>query len=91
MRPRITPSTIAGKRAGDEADRTRARLIATWRKISPLCTIGMAVWNTTSGGGIRNGLKTKVDRNCQIANAIDDRGGCKRIGRLAARDMVQLL
>ena len=44
-------------------------LIATCRKISPFSIIGTMVLNTTSGGGIRNGLNTTVDRNCQAANA----------------------
>jgi hypothetical protein len=43
--------------------------MATCLKISPFSTIGTMVLNTTSGGGIRNGLNTTVDRNCHTTNA----------------------
>jgi len=45
-------------------------LIETSARISPLASIGIAVRNTSRGGGIRNGLKRTVERNCQVRNAI---------------------
>ena len=69
IRPRITPSTIAAAQPVTKPTPTRARLIATCRKISPLRAIGSMVSNTTSGGGIRKGLNTTVERNCHSAKA----------------------
>ncbi len=45
-------------------------LMATSEAISPLASIGSAVRNTSSGGGMRNGLNNTVERNCQTQTAI---------------------
>src|SRR6266849_139085 len=72
IRPSRTPRTIPESEPEMKPTSTRTMLIDTSAKISPLMSIGMAVRMTSSGGGIRNGLKMKVDSSCQIKQAISN-------------------
>ena len=62
--------TIATTDPVTKPTRIRTMLIDTSARISPLSSIGIAVRITSSGGGMRNGLNTKVERHCQVVNAI---------------------
>src|SRR5262245_34386557 len=70
MRPSSTPATMPTSEPVTKPTSTRTMEIETSARISPLSTMGMAVRITARGGGMRNGLNTKVDRNCQTRNAI---------------------
>src|SRR5580704_9478893 len=70
MRPSKAPISTPTSEPVMKLTRTRIILIETSAKISPLPSIGIAVRNTLSGGGMRNGLKKTVDSSCQMQNAI---------------------
>src|SRR6516165_12290183 len=81
IRPSSTPRTMPVNDPKMNPTRTRCMLIATSARISPLMSIGMAVRMTSSGGGIRNGLKMKVDSSCQIAKAMSSDAAASARGR----------
>src|SRR6476620_8042674 len=90
MRPSRTPNRIPISEPVMNPTSTRTILIDTAAKISPLIMIGSAGRITSTGGGIRNGLKMKVDSSCQMENAIaseamDSRGPRNRLLPIESR------
>ena len=71
IRPSKTPPTMPTRDPTKKPTSTLLMLIVTSARISPLIIIGIAVRKTSSGGGMRNGLKRTVERNCQPRNAIN--------------------
>ena len=67
---------------------TRTMLMAASDRISPLASIGIAVRNTSSGGGIKNGLKTKVERTCHVPKPSNSEAAVNDTVRMAG-DAVQ--
>src|SRR5262249_24805205 len=68
--PPQPPNTMAASDPNAKPTSTRDMLIDTSARISPLSIMGIAVRITSSGGGMRNGLKMKVDSTCQERKAI---------------------
>src|SRR6195256_12444 len=81
IRPSRTPNRIPISEPEMKPTSTRTMLIDTSAKISPLITIGIAVRITSTGGGIRNGLKMNVDSSCQIEKATTSEAADSRIPR----------
>src|ERR1700716_1561131 len=81
IRPSRTPNRIPISEPEMKPTSTRTMLIDTSAKISPLITIGIAVRITSTGGGIKNGLKMNVDSSCQIEKATTSEAADSRIPR----------